>query len=510
MKIFQVKHLAEADRVTIKNEGITSAQLMERASTAVYNEIHKRLNHEQIPIKIFCGIGNNGGDGLVVGRLLLEQGYNVTIFIVNFTKERTPDFLLNYNKVKDMGEPWPTLLMREEDFPALSSKDFVIDAIFGIGLNRPAESWVASLIKHINRSNAFVLSIDMPSGLFSTKIPAAEDAVIYANYTLTFQAPKLVFYLPQTAGYTGDIQVLDIGLDREFLNSVSPQAYLVDKEEALKRYIPRKVFSHKGDYGHSLIIGGSYGKIGSVSLTAKSCLRTGAGLVTIYAPKCGYEILQTVLPEAMVITDSGEKELSNIEFELQASVICFGMGAGTAEKTLETFEKLLKTVKEPMVIDADGLNMISGKKELLELLPSQSVLTPHPKELERLIGKWKDDFDKIYKAKKFSKENDLILVMKDAHTIIIYQEEMFINNTGNPGMATAGAGDVLAGVITGLMSQNYKPLNAAILGTYIHGKAGDFAATSMSYQGMIASDITANIGNAFLDLFRNDAQGISN
>lgn len=506
MKIFQVKHLAQADQITIKNEGITSAALMERASTAVFNEIHKRLKHEQIPIKIFCGIGNNGGDGLVVGRLLLEEGYNVIIYIVNFTKERTPDFLLNYNRIKDMGEPWPTLLRSEEDFPAIASTDFVIDAIFGIGLNRPAEGWVATLINHINKSNAFILSIDMPSGLFSTKIPSAEDAVIKASYTLTFQSPKLVFYLPQTAEYAGDVQVLDIGLDREYLNSVSPEAYLIDKEEALKLYIPRKVFSHKGDYGHSLIIGGSYGKIGSVSLTASACLRTGAGLVSIYAPECGYQILQTVLPEAMVLTDAGEKELSNIEFDLEPDVICFGMGAGTSPKTLETFEKFLDAVNEPVVIDADGLNMLAKNKNLLNLLPVKSVLTPHPKELERLIGKWKNDFDKINKAKKFSKKYDLILVMKDAHTIVIHQDKMFINNTGNPGMATAGAGDVLAGVITGLISQQYPPLNAAVLGTYIHGKAGDFAASKLSYQAMIAGDITQNIGNAFLDLFINDSQ----
>jgi len=506
MKIFQVKHLAEADRVTIKNERISSAQLMERASTAVFNEIHKRLNHEQIPVKIFCGIGNNGGDGLVVGRLLLEEGYNVTLYVVNFTKERTPDFLLNYNRIKEMGEPWPTLLTSEEDFPSISPTDFVIDAIFGIGLNRPAEGWVAALIKHINQANSFILSIDMPSGLFSTKIPSPGDAVIQANYTLTFQSPKLVFYLSQTAEYAGDVQVLDIGLDREFLNSVPPEAYLIDKEEAIKLYIPRKIFSHKGDYGHSLIIGGSYGKIGSVSLTASACFRTGAGLVSIYAPSCGYEILQTVIPEAMVITDAGEKELTAITFDLKPKVICFGMGAGTSAKTLQAFENFLGTINDPMVIDADGLNMLSGNKVLLDLVPAKSVLTPHSKELERLIGKWKDDFDKINKARKFSKKYDLILILKDAHTIVVYQDEMFINNTGNPGMATAGAGDVLAGVITSLISQNYEPLNAAVLGTYLHGKAGDFAASKLSYQGMIAGDITANIGNAFLDLFINDTQ----
>lgn len=504
MKIFEVKDLARADQVTIKNEGITSAELMERAATGVFREIHRQLNHDQIPVKIFCGIGNNGGDGLVVGRLLREQGYNVTVYIVNFTKDRTPDFLLNYNRLKDMGKPMPVLLQSEDDFPEIPATDFVIDAIFGIGLNRPAEGWVAALIKHINSSGAFVLSIDMPSGLFSNKDPAPEDAIIQANYTITFQAPKLVFYLPETAEYAGDIQVLDIGLDREFLNSVEPFAHLIDKEEALKLYVPRKVFSHKGDYGHSLIIGGSYGKIGSIALTATAALRTGAGLVTIYGPACGYQILQSVLPEAMVITDEGEKELKNIKFDLDPNVICFGMGAGTSEETLKSYKSLLKSVKKPMVIDADGLNMLAKNKELLELLPAKSVLTPHPKELERLLGKWKDDFDKINKAKKFSGKYDVVLVMKDAKTLVIYKDEVYINNTGNPGMATAGAGDVLAGVITSLISQNYPPLKASVLGTYIHGKAGDIAAVNLSYQSMIAGDITLNIGRAFLDLFIND------
>lgn len=506
MKIFEVKHLAQADQITIKNEGITSAELMERAATGVFREIHRQLNHDQIPIKIFCGIGNNGGDGLVVGRLLREEGYNVAVYIVNFTKDRTPDFLLNYNRLKDMGKPSPILLQSESDFPPIPSTDFVIDAIFGIGLNRAAEGWVAALIKHINKSGAFVLSIDMPSGLFANKATSSEDVVIKANYTITFQAPKLVFYLPQTAEYAGDIQVLDIGLDQEYLNSVSPAAHLIDKEEALKLYIPRKVFSHKGDYGHSLIIGGSYGKIGSILLSATSALRTGAGLVTIYTPQCGYQILQSGLPEAMVITDEGEKELSNIKFDLDPDIICFGMGAGTSETTFKTFESLLRSLQKPMVIDADGLNMLSQNIELLELIPPKSVLTPHPKELERLIGKWKDDLEKIDKAKKFSKKHDVVLVMKDAKTLVIYDEDVYINNTGNPGMATAGAGDVLAGVITGLISQNYLPLNAAVLGTYIHGKAGDIAATKLSYQGMIAGDITLNIGNAFLDLFINDTE----
>lgn len=510
MKIFDVKHLAEADKVTIEKQGITSEQLMERAATKVYEEIHKRLKNNPLPIKIFCGIGNNGGDGLVLGRMLLLEGYNVKVYVVNFTNKRSPDFLVNYNRFQEISKKWPILLKEEEDFPEIASGDFVIDAIFGIGLNRPAEGWVADLIKHINGSGAFILSVDMPSGLFSNKVPGKEDAIIKSNFTLTFQAPKLVFFLPQTAEYVGDFQVLDIGLDKEFLASAPAAAQLISKTEAAGLYKPRKQFSHKGSYGHSLIVGGSYGKIGSISLTATAALKAGAGMVTLYAPSCGYEILQTVLPEAMVITDKGKRELEDIQFDMQPSVICFGMGVGTSEKTMETYENFLQKIKEPMVIDADGLNMLSKNKKLIEYIPKGSVLTPHPKELERLIGEWKDDFDKIEKAKEFSRNHKLILVLKDAHTITVSGEDLYVNNSGNPGMATAGSGDVLAGIITGLMSQQYEPLIAAVLGTYLHGRAGDIAATSLGYESMVAGDLTRFLGAAYIDLFKNDNQTAPN
>jgi len=502
MKIFDVQQLAEADKVTIKKQGITSEMLMERAATLAYNDIHSRLQGAQLPIKIFCGIGNNGGDGLVVGRLLLEQNYNVTIYVVNYSNARSKDFLANYNKIKDISTTWPPLINGSEDFPKLSDEDFIIDAIFGIGLNRPLEDWVAQLVKHINKSRAFVVSIDMPSGLFADKTPSKKDAVIKAKFTLTFQAPKLVFFLPQVAEYLGDLQVLDIGLDREYLDKTSVKALLIDKQEAITFYIPRENFSHKGNYGHSLIIGGSYGKIGSISLTAIAALRSGAGLVTIYAPKCGYQILQTVLPEAMVLTDKHENELSKIEFEIKPDVICFGMGAGTSKITTIAFKELLEKTKDPMVIDADGLNILSKEKELLKQVPENSVLTPHPKELERLVGKWKDDFEKLEKARIFSKKYKLVLVIKGAHTITVSGDKLFVNNTGNPGMATAGSGDVLSGVITALISQGYEPAIAAVFGVYLHGRAGDISAEKLSYQGMISSDIAKNIGAAFLDLFK--------
>lgn len=509
MKILNTEQITEADKVTIQKQQITSEDLMERAASRVFDEIHSKLQNRPVPIKVFCGTGNNGGDGLVISRLLKNEGYEVITYIINYSRNRSKDFLANYDKQKNNFKVWPVLLKGEEDFPPISANTFVIDAIFGIGLNRPPEGWVANLINHINKSGAFILAVDIPSGLGMEKIPSPEDAVIRANFTLTFQTPKLVFFLPETANLVGVVKVLDIGLDEDFIAKAPAIAELVGKQEAYRYYKPRQKFSHKGTYGHSLIIGGSYGKIGSISLTATAALRTGAGMVTIYAPKCGYDILQTTLPEAMVITDPGEKELENITFDLEPSVICFGMGAGTTGETMKTFEALLQRTEKPMVIDADGLNMLSKNEFLKKLLPKNSILTPHPKELERLIGSWKDDFEKLEKAKEFSRQYEVVMVLKDAHTLTVFKDQIFVNDSGNPGMATAGAGDVLAGIIAGLVSQAYDPLTAAVFGVYLHGRAGDIAAAKRSFEGTIAGDISMEVGAAIKDFFENDSNSSS-
>lgn len=501
MKILSAKHLKEADKLTVEKQGITSNDLMERAASMVFEEIHKRLQDAKIPIKIFCGIGNNGGDGLVIGRLLIEAGYDVTIYVVNYSDQRSQDFLVNYDRVKNLTNKWPVLLKSEEDFPEINYGDFVVDAIFGVGLNRPLVDWVANLVKHINAAEAFVLSVDMPSGLMADAPNETTNNIIKASYTITFQSPKMSFYMPDTAGFVGDLQIIDIALDREYLQNAPAAAQLISKPEAKALYRPRNRFTHKGTYGHALIIGGSYGKIGSVCLTATAALRAGAGMVTIFAPKCGYDILQTALPEAMVITDQNIELISKIEFDIDPDVIGFGVGVGTNSQTVEAFQDLLKNYKKPMVIDADGLNILSKNEELLKLLPESSILTPHPKELERLIGPWKNDFEKLEKVKEFTKKYKIILVIKGTYTFTVTQEDIYINTSGNPGMATAGSGDVLTGVITALVGQGYEPLQATILGVYLHGKAGDLAAAKFSYEGVIAGDIAKNTGAAIFDLF---------
>lgn len=493
--------MQQADAATINKQTISSLELMERAATQVFNLIHQRLQGAPVPIHIFCGLGNNGGDGLVIARLLLEHGYAIKTYIVNFSEHRSKDFLENYDRLKAISSEWPVQLKNDESLPEIKQEDIVIDAIFGIGLNRPIVSWVINLIKHINTSRAFTLSIDVSSGLYANKAPDDPEGVIYASVTTTFQMPKLAFFLPETGKFTQNLEVVDIGLDREYLMQTEGIAQLISKNEVLPLYKPRQKYSHKGTYGHGLLIGGSYGKMGSMVLASEAALRSGAGLITAFIPECGYEIMQTSVPEAMVITDE-DNYITNIKFDLDPTVVGIGPGLGQDSKTVTTFGKFIKGYKNPLVIDADGLNILSKEKNLLKELPSQTILTPHPKELERLIGTWKDDFDKLDKAKAFSKTYDCILIIKGANTITLYKDQLYINTTGNPGMSTAGSGDVLTGIISGLIAQGYKSLEASIFGVYLHGTAGDIAIQNTAYQGLLARDIIANIGNAYLDLFK--------
>lgn len=500
MKLFTAQQVYDADKFTIKKQNISSDELMERAAIQLFNWLHLRMQGAQVKIHLFCGIGNNGGDGLALARHLQEHGYNIEVYVVNYSKKRSKDFLINLERLKDR-KIWPNFLEKGSDLPEIAPEEIIVDAIFGIGLNRAPDDWVVQLFEHLHTSKAFILSVDIPSGLFTDAVPE-EGKTVKSNYTLSFQVPKLVFFLPQTGIYTEQWEVLDIGLDVEFLMNVEVDFELIGKNEVLPIYMPREKYSHKGTYGHSLIIGGSYGKMGAVQLAAKSCLKSGSGLVTAFVPKCGYLPLQTNIPEAMVLTDKDENQLTDIQFNIQPSVIGIGIGMGKVKASVEALEKLLGIVEIPMVLDADALNILSENKALLEKLPAKSVLTPHPKELERLLGAWKDDFDKLEKAKAFSKKHDCVVVIKGANTITIYQDKGYVNSTGNPGMATGGTGDVLTGLITGLMAQGYQSLEAAIFGVYLHGRAGDMMLNNTGYQSLLASDVINGIGPAYMDLFK--------
>jgi hydroxyethylthiazole kinase-like uncharacterized protein yjeF len=502
MKIFSKEQIYQGDQVTIARQNISSTDLMERAGTQIFNWINLRMKGAQVPIHIFCGIGNNGGDGMVLARHLILEGYNVKVYIVNYSDKRSKDFLINYDRIKNVTKDWPELLKDDKWFPDIKTDDIIVDAIFGIGLNKPIAKWVVNLFQHFKKSRAFTLSIDIPSGLHTDAAPENENDVVWSSYTLSFASPKLVFFLPSTAKYTVNWEILNIGLDVDFLSSTYTEFNLIGKYEAIPMYKPRNRYSHKGDFGHSLIIGGSYGKIGAVTLASKATLVAGAGLVTAFVPKCGYQVLQSSFPEAMVITDVNDSYISDIDYFIEPTVIAFGIGVGLNNETVQAFESFLKKNKTPLVIDADGINILAKHSELLNLLPLNTVLTPHPKELERLIGTWDDDFDKLKKAKVFSNKYKIVLVIKGANTMTIFEDKYYINSSGNPGLSTAGSGDVLTGIITGLISQGYDALSAAIFGVYLHGKSADIAVEDFGYQSLIASHIIEYLGSAYLDLFK--------
>ena len=502
MKILSAEQLHQADQITIEKGEITSADLMERAASLCFQWIHNRLQGNNIPIRVFCGTGNNGGDGLVIARHLKQHGYNVTTFVVNCGNNRTQDFLTNYERLKELGV-WPEMITCQTDLPEISENDMVIDAIFGLGLSRPPKDVIKEVIEHINKSNAYVLSVDVPSGMYANKAIEDRKAVIKAYHVLTFQTPKLSFIVPENQEFLNSWEVIDIGLDAEFIFKAESDYFITEKNDVLPMYKYREQFSHKGDYGHSLIIGGSFGKIGAVLLTSKAALHIGSGLVTAYIPKCGYGILQTALPEVMIEV-SAENEIEKINSKVTANAIGIGVGLGTSAKTLSGFKAFLSKNKTPLVIDADAINLLAKDTSLLKLIPKGSVLTPHPKEFERLTGTWKDDFDKLDKLKNLALKLESIIVLKGAYTAIAYAEKIYFNATGNPGLATGGSGDVLTGIITGLIAQGYSAFEASIFGVYLHGKTAELAMKDLVFETFTASDSIEYLSDAFKDLFKRE------
>ncbi|MGB2758486.1 MAG: NAD(P)H-hydrate epimerase, partial [Maribacter stanieri] len=315
MKLYSAKQIYKADQISIKKEEIGSNELMERAALQLFNWMHLRMQGAPVKIHLFCGIGNNGGDGIALARHLVDHGYNIEVYVINYSEKRSKDFLINLDRLKDR-KVWPNFMNCDDSLPEIGKEDIIVDGIFGIGLNRTPDDWVAKVIQHLNDSQAFILSIDIPSGLFTDEGPKDVNSIIRSNFVLSFQTPKLVFFLPETGPFIEQWEVLDIGLDPEYLKETETDYELIGKNEVLTLYKPREKYGHKGTYGHSLIVGGSYGKMGSVCLSSKAALQAGSGLVTSYIPKIGYVILQASLPEVMVLTDVDENELSNINFDI--------------------------------------------------------------------------------------------------------------------------------------------------------------------------------------------------
>ena len=491
MKIFDAPQIKEADKTTITRQGITSDGLMERAANEAFLWIKQKFPDKATPFYVYCGQGNNGGDGLVIARLLRLEGYgNIKVEIVNDTGKPTEDFSINKQRLEQAG------LSPEHINGSSIGGLVIIDAIFGTGLSRDLSAEVIRTIEMINAKQATVLSIDVPSGMF---LHRKTDIAVKSDVVLTFQFPKLAFYLPGNKEFINKIEILNIGLDEDYIQATPTTAYYTDDAAALLRFKPLHRHAHKGTQGHALIIGGSYGKTGAVCLSAKAALKSGCGLVTAYLPECGYTAIQSSFPEAMALT-GGDRHISKIEFEILPKAIGIGPGLGTHPETVKAFGDFLKHNNTPLVIDADALNILSENKEWLALLPENTILTPHPKELQRLVGHWKDDFDKIERIKAFSQKYKLIIVAKDAYTMIVHNDDVFVNATGNPGLATGGSGDVLTGIITGLLAQSYAAQDAAVFGVYLHGFAADIGVEKLSRQAFTASDIISHLGDAYLKI----------
>jgi NAD(P)H-hydrate epimerase len=494
LKIFSVSQIKDWDLYTIKNEPVISIDLMERAATACFTWIIKTFERN-ISFKIFCGTGNNGGDGLAIARLLSSKKYDVSVFILKNKNSGSPDFETNLKRLKKTAAEI-SFLENDNAFPLLSKDDVIIDAIFGTGLNKKPTGFVATLVSYINQNSSNVVSIDVPSGLF-VNTSSVENTIINATYTLTFQNQKLAFLMPENKSFVGKVILLNIGLSKEFEEKENAQFEFIDKSLAENIYVARNKFSNKGNFGYACLLCGSYGMMGAAILSARACLRSGVGNLTCYICEAGYNILQTSVPEAMCRV-FGNKFIKDAKHFNDFEVIGIGPGIGKYESHKQLLTDLFSNSKKPLVIDADALNVLSENKSLYKSIPANSILTPHPKEFERLFGKANSDFDRINLALSQAKKLNFLIVFKGHYSFIASPDwKGFFISTGNAGMATAGAGDVLTGIITGLLAQKYSPLNACILGVYLHGLAGDIAARSISEEALIANDIIENLGNAF-------------
>lgn len=498
MKILTSEQIREIDSKTISRRGISSLELMKNAATAFYNWFTKKYTDKNISVLIFSGVGNNGGDGLVVARLLYKSGYNVRVCLVEYSAKYTEDCAHNVRRVKSENIPF-TKITTDEDIPNIQSQDVVIDAIFGTGLSREIGGVAAEIIRRINASAKPVISVDIPSGMFMDR---KTSFAVQATDTVTFQIPKLALFLPENQHYTGNISIVPIGLNEEAISEAASTIYYTEKKDIRALLKPLSRFSHKGTEGHALIIGGSLGKTGSVCLASKAALKTGCGLVTAYLPKCGVPVILTNFPEAMAVEDKNQDYISDISFELNPQAIGIGVGLGRHKETAQTFHAFLQKNNVSLVIDADGLNILSEHPEWLDLLPPKTVLTPHPKELSRLIGAWCDDYDKINKTILFAQKYNVIIVVKGAYSMIADAEKIYVNSTGTPALATAGSGDVLTGMITSLLAQGYEPMDASRVGVYLHGLTADLTQHTLYPRSFIATDIIENIGNAYFNLLR--------
>jgi ADP-dependent NAD(P)H-hydrate dehydratase / NAD(P)H-hydrate epimerase len=512
MKLLTADQIRAWDAYTIEHEPITSIDLMERAST-VFTDWFSTLYNAENTVYLFCGTGNNGGDGLAIARLLHQRFYNVKVFICRISTSESDDFKTNLSRLPLRSEILRGYINEQDAFPKIEKDAIIIDAILGSGLSRPVTGYWAGFFEYLNELKNEIISVDIPSGLFSNKtlknmvrsdIPntfGTEGVAIEAKQVFSFEIPKISFLMPENQHIIQSFTYKSIGLKQDFLDNIDSNNIYITLDFIKNLIKKRDKFSHKGTHGHALLVVGSFGIAGAAVLAARACMRSGVGLLTVHTPQCNRLILQTTIPEAMVRTDADEFAISQNNDSIIYEAIGIGSGIGKAGRTASALKIYLSKTTLPMVIDADALNLIADNPEMLSLIPKHSILTPHPKEFERLFGKTKDDFERLELMRNRAKTLKINILLKGAHTIVANTEGVcHFNSTGNAGMATAGSGDVLTGIITGLLAQGYEPSEAAILGVYLHGLAGDLAAEKLGQEALIASDIIENLGLAFKKL----------
>lgn len=495
MKLFNTKQISKIDKYTIENEPISSLDLMERASTNLANYFVNNFSRQQA-FCFVCGFGNNGGDGLATARLLFSKGYKVRVLLFAAPEKQSPENKINYQRCVELGIEH-TQSTKIDDFK-FNSDEIIVDALFGNGLNRPLEGDVVSIIKKINNSKNTVISIDVPSGLMGEdNTNNINENIIKANKTLALEFPKLSFFFPENEIYVGDFEIIPIYLHEEIKKTEPSRYFFLDKQLANQFIKKRSKFAEKRAFGHSLLYAGNIGKMGAAILASKTAIRSGAGLITTLIPEGSSQILQTAIPEVMVKEYSKTFDFSNTEFK-HYTAIALGPGIGVNEDSLNNLKSIIQFANIPLIIDADAITLLSQNKHLLKELPDNTIITPHIREFDRLFGQHQSHYSRFLTAQKMAQEFKIIIILKGAYTQIhLPNGEVYFNSTGNPGMATGGSGDVLTGILLGLLSQNFIPQYAALLGVYIHGLAGDLALKKQSYESLIASDIIKNLGKAF-------------
>lgn len=505
MKILTSSQLKELDKYTIVHEPIASIDLLERAAIALTNAIIRRWD-KSFKMVVFAGPGNNGGDALAVARMLSQRGYHVEVFLFNTKDQLSAECQTNLDRLKTCGSIYFTEINKHFDPPTLSESHVVIDGLFGSGLNKPLSGGFAAVVKYINASKAQVVAIDIPSGLMGEdNTYNIRQNIVHADVTLSIQLPKLSFLFPENEDVVGEWELLDIGLKQSYIDAAS-SPFSILREEIIRPIIkPRKRFAHKGSFGHGLLIAGSYGMAGASILSAKACLRSGIGLLTVHAPIHNHDILQISVPEAIVQTDIHERYFAQPTDLSRYKAIAIGPGLGQEEDTALAMMEQIQGSNLPIILDADAINILSTHRNWLSRLPKRCILTPHLGELERLIGKCMDTYERLTKVKELAAYLQSYIIVKGAWTTIVTPEgEYYFNPTGNPGMATAGSGDVLTGILLALVAQGYSREEACKLGVYIHGLAGDIAAEEMTETSMTSSDIINALPSAWKKIRQTD------